>query len=57
MNLEVDLDEVKSLLESQEYALFLLENTSDIANAAFILQAGLDALNNAIKSKEELTEI
>ena len=38
----VDLDEVVAFINSQEFAQYLLANTSEFSVAAYILQALLD---------------
>ena len=43
----IDLEEVEKFLHSDEYINWLLNNTTDFTIAAFVLQAGFDALENA----------
>lgn len=49
MNLEVtvDLDEVKSFIESPDFHQYLLAHTPSFETAAFVLQALLDAVESA----------
>lgn len=43
--IEVDLDAVKTFIEKEEFARYLLENTQDFTVAAYILQALIDRVN------------
>ena len=43
-NMTVDLNEVKRLVESDEFVQFLLSHTSDLAVAGYILQRILEAV-------------
>ena len=43
----VDLDEVKSFVESSCFTRFLLENAPSFETAAFVLQSALDAIESA----------
>lgn len=47
---EVDLDEVKSVVEAPEFAQYLLSHTTQFSSAAFILQTLLDAIETAASS-------
>ena len=47
---EVDLDEVKRVVEAPEFAQFLLSHTTQFSSAAFILQTLLDAIEAAASS-------
>ena len=44
---EVDLDEVKRVVEAPEFAQYLLSHTAEFTTAAFILQTLLDAVDEA----------
>lgn len=44
----VNPEEVKRFVESDKFIQFLLNNTTDISVAAFILQAALDRLDAEI---------
>lgn len=44
---EVDLDEVKRVVEAPEFAEYLLLHTTQFSSAAFILQTLLDAIETA----------
>ena len=46
------LDEVEATVTNDEFAQYLLSNTTDFAVAAFIMQTLLDAIDEA---KEKLT--
>ena len=52
MELSVNLDAVKDFVENRLPGL-LLENTTDFAVAAFVLQSVLDAIDNAEASVED----
>ena len=42
--IDVDLDEVKRVIEAPEFAQYLLSHTTQFSSAAFILQTLLDAV-------------
>ena len=44
MEVEVNLDEVARIVKSEAFARFLLDQTTDFAAAAYILQVLLDRL-------------
>ena len=44
MEMSVDINEVKSFIESDNFSSFLLNNTTDLGTAAFVLQACFDKL-------------
>ena len=54
---EVDLDEVKELVESPDFAQFLLSHTTQFSSAAFILQTLLDAIYDAVQSLDNTENI
>ena len=47
MEIEIDLADVKGFLENADFHRYLLANTPNFETAAFILQAALDAVENA----------
>lgn len=47
---EVDLNEVKNVIEAPEFAQYLLSHTTQFSSAAFILQTLLDAVEAAASS-------
>ena len=49
-DIEVDLNEVTSVVESPEFAQYLLSHTTDFASAAWILQTLLDAIEAAVSN-------
>ena len=49
-DIEVDLDEVRQVIESPDFAQYLLTHTTDFASAAWILQTLLDAIDVAANS-------
>ena len=52
MQLSVDLDNVKELIESYRLADFLINNTTDVGTAAFVLNAVETAYNEARQQVE-----
>jgi F0F1-type ATP synthase delta subunit len=54
---EVDLDEVKQVIEAPEFAQYLLSHTTQFSSAAFILQTLLDAIDNAVQSLDNTENI
>lgn len=49
-DIEIDLQDVKNFAESDTFAQFLLSNTTSFETAAFILQAVLNAIEDAAAS-------
>lgn len=49
-DIEVNLQEVKEVIESPDFAQYLLSHTTEFASAAWILQTLLDALDEAAQS-------
>ena len=43
----VDLDEVRAVIEAEEFSEYLLSHTTEFATAAFILQTLLNAVEEA----------
>ena len=52
MKCMVDLEEVKRLIKSDDFAQFLLSHTSDFGAAAFILQTVHDKIVEIEKEEE-----
>lgn len=48
--MDVDLAEVKSVIEHPDFAQYLLSHTTSFGAAAFILQTLLDAVDEAARS-------
>lgn len=48
--MDVDLAEVKAVVEHPDFAQYLLSHTTSFGAAAFILQSLLDAVDNAARS-------
>lgn len=49
MEIEVDIREVRDFVENKKFHEFLIDNTSDFAIAAFILQTLLDKVKEIEK--------
>jgi hypothetical protein len=47
---EVDLNEVRQVIESEDFAQYLLSHTVEFGTAAWILQTLLDAVDAAASS-------
>lgn len=47
--MSVNLEEIKTFIESDKFIQFLLNNTTDFAVAAFVLQALEDKINELTK--------
>lgn len=48
--MDVDLKEVKEVIEHPDFAQYLLSHTTSFGAAAFILQTLLDAVDDAARS-------
>ena len=53
----VDLEEVKQVIESPDFAQYLLSHTTQFSTAAFILQTLLDAVDAAAQQVDNFEEI
>jgi hypothetical protein len=53
MEVSVDINDVEKFITSDKFTEFLLNNTTDFATAAFVLQSLLEAVDVA---KEELSK-
>lgn len=45
--MEVDIEDVENFITSEMYTQFLLDHTTQFSTAAFILQKGLEAVEEA----------
>lgn len=52
MEIECNLDNIKEFINSAKFANFLVNNTTDIGTAAFILQTLYDKIDEIEMSKE-----
>lgn len=59
MNFEVsvDLDEVRAVIEAEEFSEYLLSHVTEFASAAFILQTLLNAVEEAAQQVDNSEEI
>lgn len=53
ISMSVNLKDIRNFVESDTFANFLLENTSDFSIAAFILQTCLDRIDILEEFNEE----
>lgn len=53
MEISVDIEDVEEFVISDKFRDFLLENTTDFGTAAFILQALLEAIDDAKNKLKE----
>ena len=53
----VDLEEVKQVIESPDFAQYLLSHTTQFTTAAFILQTLLDAVDEAAQQLDNSENI
>ncbi len=57
LEVSVDLEEVKRVIEAPEFAQYLLSHTTQFSSAAFILQTLLDAVDDAAASLDNSDNI
>lgn len=55
--MDVDLAEVKNVIEHPDFAQYLLSHTTSFGAAAFILQTLLDAVDEAARSVDNSENI